>query len=101
MKAVIAESFERIHRSNLVGMGVMPLRFPHGVNAESLCLTGTELVSVKYKELAPGMDVETQIKFPDGRIETFFCRCMIETSPEIAYFSSGGILPFVLDNMAS
>ncbi|GBG67648.1 hypothetical protein CBR_g776 [Chara braunii] len=93
VKAVIAKSFERIHRSNLVGMGIIPLCFKPGEDAESLGLTGTELYTIELpKEIKPGMDIE--VKVDDGR--QFTCVLRFDTQVELTYFEHGGILHFVL-----
>ena len=91
MRAVIAESFERIHRSNLVGMGVLPLQFPEGENAESLGLTGKEEFSITGLE--GGEAKEVTVKADDTE---FQARVRIDTPKEVDYFKHGGILPFVL-----
>jgi aconitate hydratase len=88
---VIAESFERIHRSNLVGMGVLPLQFPEGENAESLGLTGKEEFSITGLE--GGEAKEVTVKADDTE---FKARVRIDTPKEVDYFKHGGILPFVL-----
>ena len=91
VRAVIAESFERIHRSNLVGMGVLPLQFPEGENAESLGLTGKEEFSITGLE--GGEAKEVTVKAGDTE---FQARVRIDTPKEVDYFKHGGILPFVL-----
>jgi aconitate hydratase len=91
VRAVIAESFERIHRSNLVGMGVLPLQFPQGENAESLGLTGKEEFSITG--LDGGEAKEVTVKADDTE---FQARVRIDTPKEVDYFKHGGILPFVL-----
>jgi aconitate hydratase len=91
VRAVIAESFERIHRSNLVGMGVLPLQFPEGENAESLGLTGKEEFSITGLE--GGEAKEVTVKADDTE---FQARVRIDTPKEVDYFKHGGILPFVL-----
>ena len=91
VRAVIAESFERIHRSNLVGMGVLPLQFPEGENAESLGLTGKEEFSITG--LDGGEAKEVTVKADDTE---FQARVRIDTPKEVDYFKHGGILPFVL-----
>ncbi len=91
VRAVIAESFERIHRSNLVGMGVLPLQFAEGENAESLGLTGEEEFSITGLE--GGEAKEVTVKADD---KEFTARVRIDTPKEVDYFRHGGILPFVL-----
>ncbi|HAL92206.1 MAG TPA: aconitate hydratase AcnA [Verrucomicrobia bacterium] len=100
VRAVIAESFERIHRSNLVEMGVMPFEFADGQTAESLGLDGTETVSIRGTgPLAPRGAHEATATKPDGREIRFRIRNRIDTPIEIAYYEAGGILPFVLRNL--
>ncbi|WP_084004354.1 aconitate hydratase AcnA [Terasakiispira papahanaumokuakeensis] len=100
VRAVIAESFERIHRSNLVGMGVLPLQFPEGTNRETLKLTGEETFTITgLAELHAGDEVNTTITYPDGQETTVAMRCRIDTGNELAYFRHGGILHYVLRRM--
>lgn len=103
IKAVIAESFERIHRSNLVGMGVLPLAFPDGVNRKTLNLTGFETINLigLNKGITPGMAVMCEITRPDGKIETIPLKCRIDTQDEVDYFKNDGILPYVLKIVAA
>jgi aconitate hydratase len=99
IKAVIAESFERIHRSNLVGMGVLPLQFTGGQDRKSLNLTGRETVSLMGLdgvELRPRMPITLEITREDGSRETAELLCRIDTLNEVAYFKAGGILHYVL-----
>ena len=91
VKAVIAESFERIHRSNLVGMGVLPLQFPEGESARSLGLTGEEEISITGVD--EGRAKEVTVKAGDTE---FTARVRIDTPKEVEYYRHGGILPFVL-----
>jgi aconitate hydratase len=101
VKAVITESFERIHRSNLVGMGVLPLTFKDGMDRKSLRLTGEETLDVLGLEaLRPRMDLSLVIHRPDGRIDTVPVLCRVDTLDEVAYYRHGGILPYVLRGMA-
>ena len=102
IKAVIAESFERIHRSNLVGMGVLPLVFKDGVNRQSLKLDGSETVDLSgiADGITPGMDVTCTITRKDGTSETVTLKCRIDTLDEVEYFKNGGILHYVLRNLA-
>jgi aconitate hydratase len=102
VRAVIAESFERIHRSNLVGMGVLPLQFREGENAESLGLTGTETYTIRgVAEIEPRQDVTVHVKREDGTETSFTARCRIDTYNELEYFRSGGILHYVLRRLAA
>ena len=98
VKAVIASSFERIHRSNLVGMGVLPLQFVDGVNAQTLKLDGSELFSIGglSKGIEPRQQVELEIHRQDGKTEKVPLILRIDTPIEIDYYRHGGILPFVL-----
>jgi aconitate hydratase len=102
VRAVVAESFERIHRSNLVGMGVLPLQFQEGENAESLGLDGSETFSIAgVAELKPRQDVEVEVTREDGSSTSFTARCRIDTYNELEYFRSGGILHYVLRKLAA
>ncbi len=103
VKAVIAESFERIHRSNLVGMGVLPLVFKDGVSRKSLKLDGSETFDIKgIKDgIKPRMDVACTIKRADGSEETIQLLCRIDTLDEVDYYRHGGILHYVLRQLAS
>ena len=98
MKAVIAESYERIHRSNLVGMGVLPLQFMPGESRGSLQLNGREVLSIDgiAEGLTPGKILEVRARRADGSEFTFKVRCRIDTPIEIEYYRHGGILPYVL-----
>ena len=99
VKAVVAESFERIHRSNLVGMGVLPLQFTDGQDRKSLGLTGKETVSIlglDGVEIRPRMPLTLEIKRQDGSLETAELLCRIDTLNEVSYFKAGGILHYVL-----
>ena len=101
VKAVIAESFERIHRSNLVGMGVIPLEFTQGDNRKSLSLSGDEIVSIHgLEEITPLEDVDCEILYPDGKIKMIRLKCRIDTAIEIEYIEHGGVLHYVLRNLA-
>mgnify|MGYP001170290655 FL=1 len=101
IKAVIAESFERIHRSNLVGMGVLPLQFKEGFDRKKLNITGSELVTVVNidKGINPRQEVNCEIKYKDGTSKTIKLLCRIDTENEIEYYKNGGILQYVLRNM--
>jgi aconitate hydratase len=102
VRTVIAESFERIHRSNLVGMGVLPLQFHEGENAEKLGLDGSETFTITgVADLKPRQDVEVQVTSADGATRKFTARCRIDTYNELEYFRSGGILQYVLRRLAA
>jgi aconitate hydratase len=107
VRAVIAESFERIHRSNLVGMGILPLQFEEGKNAESLGLSGEEtyeIVGFKEKldsKFAGGRTVTVVATAADGKKKTFEARIRIDTPQEIEYYKHGGILQYVLRQLAA
>jgi aconitate hydratase len=102
VRTVIAESFERIHRSNLVGMGVLPLQFQEGQNAESLGLTGAEKYTITgIADLKPRQDVEVKVTRDSGEEFSFTARCRIDTYNELEYFKSGGILHYVLRRLAA
>ena len=101
VKAVIAESFERIHRSNLVGMGVLPLQFINGVDRKKLNLQGSELITIIdiEKGVKPRENVKVEIKYADGTSKTIETLCRIDTDNEILYYENGGILQYVLRKM--
>jgi aconitate hydratase len=102
VRAVIAESFERIHRSNLVGMGVLPLQFREGENEESLGLTGAEKYTISaIADLKPRQDVEVKVTRDSGEEFSFTARCRIDTFNELEYFKAGGILQYVLRRLAA
>ena len=102
VRAVIAESFERIHRSNLVGMGVLPLQFREGENAASLGLTGAEKYTITgIAEVKPRQDIEVKVIRDNGEEFSFTARCRIDTYNELEYFSAGGILQYVLRRLAA
>jgi aconitate hydratase len=101
VRAVIAESFERIHRSNLIGMGVLPLQFAEGMSWESLGLKGDETVTIRGLDaINPGQQVEAEIAYADGTVRPVILRCRIDTLDELDYFRNGGILHFVLRSLA-
>ncbi|MEQ3669788.1 aconitate hydratase AcnA [Pseudophaeobacter sp.] len=101
VKAVIAESFERIHRSNLVGMGVIPFEFTNGDSRKSLGLTGEETVSIfGLDTIQPLQNVPCAITFADGTVKDITLKCRIDTAPEIEYVENGGVLHYVLRNLA-
>ena len=100
IKAVIAQSFERIHRSNLIGMGVLPLQFKAGQSAQSLGLTGKESYTIEIDDnLKPGQDVTVHIEDDGGSTKIFSAACRIDTQVEIEYYGNGGILHTVLRNI--
>jgi aconitate hydratase len=101
VKAVIAESFERIHRSNLVGMGVIPFEFTGGDTRKSLALTGEETVAISGLDtIKPLAEVPCTITFADGTTKTITLKCRIDTAIEIEYIEHGGVLHYVLRNLA-
>ncbi len=101
IKAVIAESFERIHRSNLIGMGVLPLQFINNVDRKNLKLIGSELFSIMdlEKGINPSDEVTVEIKYASGEIKKIKSLCRIDTKNELEYYKNGGILQYVLRNM--
>ncbi len=101
IKAVIAESFERIHRSNLIGMGVLPLQFKDGFDRKKLNITGSELFTIINiaKGIGPREDINCEIKYANGTIKIIKLLCRIDTTNEIEYYKHGGILQYVLRNM--
>ena len=101
VKAVIAESFERIHRSNLVGMGILPFQFKEGFDRKKMNIKGSELFSFTNieKGVGPRQEVECEIKYVDGTIKKIQLLCRIDTENEVEYYKHGGILQFVLRNM--
>src|SRR5580700_1797401 len=101
VKAVIVESFERIHRSNLVGMGVLPLTFKEGMDRKTLGITGEEIVDVTgLHDIKPRMDLTLVIHRPNGTVDQVPVTCRIDTIDEVAYYQHGGILQYVLRGMA-
>jgi aconitate hydratase len=102
IRAVIAQSFERIHRSNLVGMGVLPLVFADGQSWQTLGLTGQETITIRdLASLRPRQTVVVEIAGADGKSATIEVLCRIDTEEELGYYRHGGILPFVLRNLAA
>ncbi|RPI42445.1 MAG: aconitate hydratase, partial [Betaproteobacteria bacterium] len=101
VRAIIAESFERIHRSNLCGMGVVPLELPPGVNAKTLDLDGTETIDIAglSPEMAPRATIDCTIHRADGSTEALQLRSRLDTRREIAWYRSGGILNYVFDQL--
>ena len=102
VKAVIAETFERIHRSNLVGMGVIPFEFTGGATRKSLGLTGDEVITITglAGDLKPLSEVPCTIKYADGTEKEIMLKCRIDTEVEIEYVENGGVLHYVLRNLA-
>ena len=103
VKAVITESYERIHRSNLIGMGVLPLSFKNSETRQSLGLTGKESISLTGLAggITPGMDVTCTITYEDGSTKETTLLCRIDTGDEVAYYKNGGILQYVMKNLAA
>jgi len=101
VKAVVAESYERIHRSNLIGMGVMPLQFPEGVDRKSLKLTGEETISIEglSGDIKPGQTLKMTVKYKDGSTDSCELKSRIDTANEAVYFRHGGILHYVVREM--
>jgi aconitate hydratase len=100
---VIAESYERIHRSNLIGMGVLPLQFPEGVSRKSLGLTGEETWDITglSEGIAPRKEITATLHRPDGSQEAVTLLARLDTADEVSYYRHGGILHYVLRNMAT
>jgi aconitate hydratase len=103
VRAVIAQSYERIHRSNLVGMGVLPLQFQDGQSWQTLALKGDEKITIRglADGLRPREMMTVDVQRADGRIESFKALCRIDTLDEIDYYKNGGILHYVLRNIAA
>ena len=101
MRAVIAESFERIHRSNLIGMGVLPLQFAEGENAASLGLDGSKTFSVGDLEGGQAKTVTVTATSDSGESKTFEAKVRLDTPNEVTYINNGGILQTVLRNLKS
>lgn len=102
VRAVVVESFERIHRSNLVGMGVLPLQFKDGDTRQTLGLTSDDSFSIKgLADLEPGQDVEIEVTRADGSTFSFTALCRIDTANEMEYYRNGGILHYVLRKLAA
>jgi aconitate hydratase len=101
VKAVIVESFERIHRSNLVGMGVLPLVFKPGEDRKTLGITGEEIIDIEgLEDLKARMVLGLVIHRPDGSVTRTEVQCRVDTADEVEYYKNGGILHYVLRNMA-
>ena len=100
VKSVFAESFERIHRSNLIGMGILPLQFIDGIDRKKLKLTGSEIITVNgiEKGLNPGDKLSVEFKYQNGEIKKIKMLCRIDTNNELEYYKHGGILQYVLRN---
>ena len=100
VRAVLAESFERIHRSNLIGMGVLPLQFLAGTDRKTLKLTGEESFTLRgLSALKPRQKLQLVITYPDGAKQEIDVHCRIDTGNELAYYQHGGILQYVLRRM--
>ena len=100
IRVVIAESFERIHRSNLIGMGILPLEFPEGVTRKTLGLTGEEQISIHgLQTLSPGQTVKVTLTYADGHTAEIDARCRIDTGNELTYFNNDGILHYMIRKM--
>ena len=100
IRVVIAESFERIHRSNLIGMGILPLEFPQGVTRKTLALTGEEQIDISdLANITPASTVPVTLTRADGTREVIECRCRIDTGNELTYYRNDGILHYVIRNM--
>ncbi|MBT8473198.1 MAG: aconitate hydratase, partial [Marinicaulis sp.] len=102
VRAVVAKSFERIHRSNLIGMGVLPLQFADGVGWDALGMTGDEQVSIEgIDSIEPRQKVKASIKFADGDVKTLDLLVRIDTGDELDYYRHGGILHYVIRKLAA
>ncbi|MBT6307757.1 MAG: aconitate hydratase AcnA [Rhodospirillaceae bacterium] len=102
VKAIIAESFERIHRSNLVGMGILPLEFQHGENRKTLKLDGTESVTIMISsgELRPKKKINVDFTKPNGDVKSVKFLCRLDTINELSWFISGGVMPYILEKLS-
>ena len=103
MRCVLAEGYERIHRSNLVGMGIVPLQFITGESAASLGLDGTETYAIRGfgGEIVPGQQVTVEASGADGAVTTFVATVRVDGAAEVAYMRAGGVLNLVLTQMLS
>ncbi len=102
IRAIVAESFERIHRSNLVGMGILPLEFPAGTTRSTLSLDGTESYDLTgLSALGPRQTVRMTIRRSDGSVTDVDLLCRIDSERELAWYESGGILPLALEKIAT
>jgi aconitate hydratase len=100
VKAVVVESFERIHRSNLIGMGVLPLQFKEGESRKTYNLTGEEIISIKaVGDLKPRQEFQMEISYPDGTTKTASLKSRLDTEDELSYFKNGGILQYTIRNL--
>ena len=100
IKAVLAESFERIHRSNLIGMGVLPLEFTQNENKENLNITGKETITISgLAELKPGINLNCEVNSSESK--SINLKCRIDTNKELEYYKAGGILNYVLNEIIS
>lgn len=100
VRVVIAESYERIHRSNLIGMGVIPLEFPQGTTRKTLGLKGDERIDIEHlQSIEPGQHIIVKITYGDGQVKEIATRCRIDTSTEMEYYRHGGILHYVIRQM--
>ena len=102
VKAVVAESYERIHRSNLIGMGVLPLQFKDGDDRKSLNIKGDEKFDIKGidGDIKAGQDIKMTIHYADGKSKEVTLLCRLDTADEVDYYRNGGILHYVLRNIA-
>ena len=99
---MIAESFERIHRSNLAGMGVLPLQFPAGVSRKTLGLTGREVIHITgLQTISAGMTVTMLFDCENGTRRQVELLCRLDTADEVAYYQAGGIMPYVVNKLMS
>jgi aconitate hydratase len=101
IRAVIAESYERIHRSNLIGMGILPLQFNDGESAKSLGITGREVFAIEGLGDGSAKSVTVKATGEDGKVKTFTARVRIDTPQEVEYYRHGGILQYVLRQLAA
>jgi aconitate hydratase len=100
VKAVVAESFERIHRSNLIGMGVLPLVFENGIDRKVLGLDGTEMIDlIPHGDFKPGLKYDLVIKYASGKVAKTEVTSRVDTLDELHYMKNGGILQYVLHNL--
>ena len=102
VKAIIAESFERIHKSNLVGMGILPLEFQHGENRETLKLDGSESVTIMISGDKLGVKEKIDVDFtkPNGVVKSVKFLCRLDTINELSWFNSGGVMPHILEKLS-
>ena len=102
VRAIVAEGFERIHRSNLVGMGILPLQFQDGVTRKTLGLDGTETFDINVFEAGLGVGQTVSVRFtkPGGTACEADVLCRLDTAREIAWFEAGGVMPFVLEGIS-